>query len=375
MRNIHLSAFLFGMCALVATLAGCAQTSGPVTPSLGPDTTGPATQSLGPSATGPQTSSHALTVPLTAAVRSVTVHHDLSPSSISPEITKTQKVLFVSDAGTDDVYLFKVGTLKHLGTITGFDNPQGACSDNKGNVWITNLDGQDIVEYSHEGVLENTLTDTTGYPVGCAWDSTTGDLAVTNLFDLSSESGAVLIYHHASGSPTAYRNTAQFYYYFAGYDAKGNLFFDGRNGSSGAFMLSELPKGAAKAHSIEIIGGTISFPGTVEWYATGDYLIVGDQLCGDTNAACLYHLTIAHKAGTIAGKTNLKGYTGDNLCDLVQGTEYGTEFLGSDYNYGGSTCTGAPTTSYQWPFPGGKNPSVYSTGPTESEPIGAAVSK
>jgi hypothetical protein len=346
---------------MTAALAGCAQTAAPSTPSLGPD----ATASRAPART--------LSGPATTAVRAVITHHDLSPSWISPE-AKTTEVLFVSDSGTDDVYLFKVGTLKHLGTLTGFAEPQGECSDNKGNVWVTNTDDEDILEYSHAGVLENTLTDTTGYPVGCAWDPTTGNLAVTNIYDLSSEPGAVLVYRHATGSPTAYRSSAQYYYYFAGYDTKGNLFFDGRN-TSGTFVLSELPKGAAKAHSIEVIGGTIYFPGTVEWYATGSYLIVGDQLCGNINAACLYHLTIAKKAGTIAGKTNLKGYTGGHVCELVQGTEYGTQFLGSDYVYSTSTCTGTPSTSYEWPFPAGKNPSLYSTGPTEDAPIGAAVSK
>ncbi len=362
MRNIHLSAYLFGMWALAASLAGCAQTAGPATPSLGPDTTGP--RALARTPIGPSTT----------AVRPVTAHHDVSPTFLSPEISKTEKVLFVTDSGTDDVYLFKVGTLKHLGTITGLDNPQGACSDDKGNVWIANYGAGNILEYSHEGVLENTLTDSTGIPAGCAWDPTTGNLAVTNLVDVSSESGAVLIYPHASGSPTAYRNPNEFSYYFVGYDTKGNLFFDGKN-SSGTFMLSELPKGADKAHSLEVIGGTIYFPGTVEWYAAGNYLIVGDQLCGDTNAACLYHLSIAHNAGTIASKTSLKGYTGDNLCDLVQGTENGTQFLGSDYEHGGSSCVGTASTTYEWPFPAGKNPSLYSTGPTESGPIGAAVSK
>jgi hypothetical protein len=362
MRTVYSFAYLFGICGMTAALAGCSQTASPATPSLGPDATGLKTLTL------------AHTDATTAAVRAVTAHRDLSPSWLSPDVSKKEKVLWVSDAGTGDVYLFKLPALKHAGTITGFDNPQGVCSDDKGNVWITNLDAQDILEYSHEGVIENTLTDSTGYPAGCAWDPMTGNLAVTNLFDVSSEPGAVLVYPHASGSPTAYRNKAQETYYFAGYDAKGNLFFDGRN-SSATFVLSELPKGAAKAHSIEVIGGTIDFPGTVQWYATGNYLIVGDQLCGAINAACLYHITIAHNAGTIAGRTNLKGYTGGNLCDLVQGTQYGTKFFGSDYNGGGSTCTGPASTTYMWAYPAGKDPSVYTTGPAESTPIGAAVSK
>jgi hypothetical protein len=357
MRNVYSFAYFFGICAIAVAATGCGPSAGSGAPAVGHDATIP----------------RSLAGPLTTAVRPVAAHHDLSPSWLSPDVPKATKVLFVTDAGTDDVYLFKLSTLKHLGTITGFDNPQGACSDNKGNVWITNLSGQNIIEYSHEGVLENTLSDTSGYPVGCAWDPTTGNLAVTNIEDVSSAPGTVLVYHHASGSPTAYRNKAQQFNYFAGYDTKGNLFFDGKN-SGDTFMLSELAKGAVKAGSIEIIGGTIYFPGTVEWYATGNYLIVGDQLCGDTNAACLYHLTIAHSAGTIKGKTALKSYTGGSLCDLIQGTEIGSQFVASDYEYG-SPCSGISSTSDTWPFPAGKDPSLYSTEPTESEPIGAAISK
>jgi hypothetical protein len=358
MRTVYSFAYLFGICAMAAAVAGCGPTTGSSTPAVGLDATGP----------------RSLADLHTTAVRAGIAHTDRSPTWLSPDIAKATKVLFVTDAGTNDVYLFKLSTLKHLGTITGFDNPQGACSDNKGNVWVANYGAGNILEYSHEGVLENTLTDSTGYPAGCAWDPTTGNLAVTNLFDASSEPGAVLIYRHASGSPVAYRNKAQSSYYFAGYDTEGNLYFDGKN-ATGDFMLSELPKGAAKAYSIEIIGGTIYFPGMVEWYATGKYLIVGDQSCGDVSAACLYHLTIAHKAGTIAGKTTVRTYKSGNLCDLVQATQDGTQVFGSDYEYGGSTCSGLPSTTYSWPYPAGKDPLVYSTAPTESEPIGAAVSK
>jgi hypothetical protein len=357
MRTVHSFAYLFGICAMAAAVAGCGQGAGSGTPSVGFDATSP----------------RSLSALQTTAVRPGIAQIDHNPTWLSPDIPKATNVLFVTDAGTNDVYLFKLSTLKHLGTITGFSEPQGACSDNKGNVWITNLDGQNILEYSHEGVLENTLTDSTGLPAGCAWDPTTGNLAVTNLYDLSTQPGAVLVYHHASGSPTAYRNKAQYYYYFAGYDTKGNLYVDGKN-TKDAFVLSELPKGAVKPNSIEIIGGTIYFPGTVEWYATGKYLIVGDQLCGDVNASCLFHLTFAHNAGTIKGKTNLKSYTGSSLCDVVQGTESGTQFFASDIE-SGSPCSPISSTTDNWPFPGGKDPSLYSTGPAESEPIGAAISK
>lgn len=343
-----------GICVAIAGLAGCSGGSPPSV--LG--TTNSSAQTVAGGLAGRST---------LLAVRTGAINPDHGASWISPEV-KGKPVLFVSDSSTDDVYLYKLPTLKHVGTLTGFSQPQGECSDTKGNVWIANTGTQQVFEYSHEGVKENILTDSVGYPVGCAWDSTTGNLAVTNLYDISSSPGSVLVYSHASGSPIAYTNPSQILYYFDGYDTKGNLFFDGATSSS--FVLSELPKGAATAHTVQIIGGTIYEPGTVDWYASGNYLIVGDQECGDQGHSCLYRLSIVHKAGTIQGKIKLDGYTGKTTCDVVEGTEWNNKFYGSE----DGSCGSIASTTYIWPFPAGKNPSAYNN-TLDSEAIGAAVSK
>ena len=332
-----------GVYVPIAVLAGCSGGGSP------------------PSGLGP-TSISTLT-----AVRAGSLNPDHGASWVSPEV-KSRPVLFVSDDSTNDVYLFKLPTLKHVGTLTGFSEPQGECSDTKGNVWVTNTGTQQIFEYSHEGVKENILNDTVGYPVGCAWDSTTGNLAVTNLRGVSSSPGSVLVYSHASGSPIAYANPKQSEYFFPSYDPKGNLFVDGFGSST--FILSELPKGAAKAHTVEVIGGTIYFPGTVDWYAAGNYLIVGDQNCGDQDHSCLYRLSIAHKAGTILGKIKLKGYTGKPICDLDQGTEWNNKFYGSDV----TTVAPFPARRTSGPFRAARLHWPTTT-PLISDAIGAAVSK
>ena len=278
-------------------------------------------------------------------------------------------VLFVSDPGTGDVYMYSLPRLESTGTITGFYQPQGECSDSKGNVWVTDANARTIYELSHHGRLENEITDSTGYPVACAWDESTGNLAVMNIFGLASESGEVLVYNRGSGEPQAYQNSDQYFYDFGGYDSGGDLFFDGRD-AGGAFMLSELPNGASSAKTVKVTGGTIYFPGMVEWNAAKKQLIVGDQSCHNAYQSCVYSLKLTQGGAAIAGATQLQGSGGKPICDLVQGAQFGKQLAGSDYNF----CSSAPGTTYVWRYPAGGAP-MYSNSVRNSLPVGAAISK
>ncbi len=281
-------------------------------------------------------------------------------------------LLFVSDSTTAMVYIYQLSTVKVVNTVTGLTDPQGECSDTKGDVWVTDAGVDSIYELSHQGRLENTLTGT-AYPVGCAWDPTTGNLAVMSLFGSGSGSGshgAVTIYpKRARGSSHQYQNPEQYYYNFGGYDTNGDLFFDGRS-ESGAFMLSELPKGAKTALTIAIRGGTIYYPGMVQWDRTNKELIVGDQSCGGTyTASCLYAIQIANKGGTIESTIDLQNSTGGQICDLIQGVIYKGKLAGSDNDI----CGSSPSTTYVWTYPAGGAPTL-SNSSTDSTPVGAAVS-
>lgn len=307
---------------------------------------------------------------MSAARWAAPAHPDLRKSWISAELAHSKTpVLFVSDSGTADVYIYALSTLKVVGTITGFSQPQGECSDGKGNVWITDTNAATIYELSHHGQLDNELSDPDGYPDGCAWDATTGSLAVMNLFGGSGADGSVLVYVKGSGTPTAYTNSSQYYYNFGGYDGAGNLFFDGRD-ENGNFILSELPKGAKSAHTIQVTGGTIYFPGMVQWDSTKKDLIVGDQSCGNVYVSCLYAVKVAKKTGTIDGTTDLLNSAGGQVCDLVQGVEFGGQIAGSDNDF----CGSGASTTYLWPYPAGGNPTKYNDG-TDSTPVGATISQ
>lgn len=298
-------------------------------------------------------------------------HPDTRKTWISGELAKTKApVLFVSDSGSADVYIYSLPALKLVGTITGFSQPQGECSDSKGNVWVTDTNAQTIYELDHHGRLENELSDTTGYPVGCAIDPSSGTLAVTNLFGTGSASGNVLMYSGGSQSGGPFQNASQFLYNFASYDGSGNLFFDGRD-AGGNFMLSELPKGALKARTVKVSGGTIYFPGMVQWISTKHDLIVGDQSCDNAYQSCLYSVAISKSGGAIIkGKIELQNPSGGHVCDLVQGVKNGNDIDGSDFNFCGS---GSSATEI-WPYPGGGSP-TDSNDTTDSVPVGAAISK
>ena len=282
---------------------------------------------------------------------------------------KQSPVLFVSDSGTADVYIYSLPALKVVATITGFSQPQGLCSDEKGNVWIADTNSKVIYELSHHGRLENELTDTDGSPVACAWDATTGNLAVMNLFGTASNSGSVLVYAPGSQTPASYTNPAQYYYNFGGYDMNGNLFFDGRD-ANGGFMLSELRKGETSANTIALSGGSVDFPGMVEWNGAKHDLIVGDQSCGGGYQSCLYAVSVTSKGGRITGQTRLQNASGGQVCDFIQGVLFDNGVAGSDFDF----CDSTPSLTALWPYPAGGAPTSYNE-KTDSVPVGAAVSK
>ncbi len=306
------------------------------------------------------------------ARRPPALHRDRHRSAFSPDAATKAPLLFVSDSGTADVYIYKPPSLKVVATITGFSQPQGECSDNKGNVWIADTNARIMYELSHHGHLVNELADSMGYPVACASDPTTHNLAVMNLFGTGSTSGAILVYANGSGTPTVYTNPAVYAYYFAGYDRSGNLFFDGLD-DNGNFLLSELTKGASSAQTITLNGGTIYFPGMVEWNSAKGDLVVGDQSCGNAYVSCVYAVTISKSGGTIGAKTELQNSAGEPVCDLVQGALSGksnSEIAGSDLDF----CGSASSATYLWRYPGGGPPTASNTS-TDSAPVGAAISR
>jgi len=290
-----------------------------------------------------------------------------APERQSESAGVTGRRLFISDAGTGELYLYDVPSLKLFTILQGFARPQGECADNKGDVWVTDGEAAEIYELDYQGRTTKSVSDTTGFPDGCAWDPKTGNLAVFNYLGTQSKAGAVLVYHRGFGTPNTYTNPNQFFYDFGGYDAAGNLFFDGAN-TQGKFMLSELPLNATSARTIAVSGDKIYSAGMVQWDAASNYLDVGDQKCANGSSSCLYQMEVSRKRATIKNKITLENHTGTQVCDLVEGVISHGELFGSDNDY----CGSAPSATYGWSYPSGGNPKNYRGG-NDSMPIGAAI--
>ena len=139
-------------------------------------------------------------------------------------------------------------------------------------------------------------------------------------------------------------------------------------------MLAELPSGSTVIHQITITGGTIHYPGMVEWYKDGHYLAVGDRHCDTPRTTCVYHVSISGSTGTITGKTKFKAYNGHVICDMAQGAigASGEKFLaGGDDE---SACGYATSSVNRWAYPAGGLP-TNSNHATLTHPFGTAISK
>lgn len=279
-----------------------------------------------------------------------------SASWMAPHLEK-RDLLYLSDDGDGNVYVYSFPDAKLEGTLTGLSFPAGECVDGAGDVWIVEEGPNEIVEYAHGGSVPiATLTDPNNAPEGCAVDPTTGNLAVANTQTLSAGAGSVAVYPDAKGAPTLYTDSQMKFVLFVAYDDKGNLYANGVD-SSLSYQLAQLRKGAGAltpiAFNQKIVQAT-----NIQW--DRNYLAVGDGggLLG-TSAPVIYHVKVAHAAGKVVGATSLSGTTG-----VFQFFIQGNTFIGP--NLGNEDVM-------LWKYPAGGAPTKSIGG--FNDPFGSAVSK
>jgi DNA-binding beta-propeller fold protein YncE len=277
---------------------------------------------------------------------------DRTPSQMTPN-ARNNDLLYVSDAESNDVtvYAYPKGTL--MGTLRGFAEPQGECSDKHGNVWIVNTGTGNLIEYAHGGTTPIAIVSDPGYyPAGCAIDPTTGNLAVANIASATpGNEGNVAIFAGGQGSPIYYTPANVMRDYFCAYDADGNLYVDGQSGPSSGFGFAELRHGSAAFTSVTL-DRNVSFPGAVQW--DGRHVAIGDQR---TNV--IYRVKVSGSKGTVAGTTTLSGAS-----DVIQFWKLGSKVVGADSEF---AFVGF------WKYPAGGSPTKKITDEV-FKPVGATVS-
>jgi hypothetical protein len=239
--------------------------------------------------------------------------------SVPPNCCAHTKTLFISNALNGTVQMFRFPSNKYIGQVAappeGFGLPEGMCNDDKGDVYIANSGEYTIDEYSHDGTFVRALPEPGESSISCAFDRSTGDLAVSNETNVENGPGSVTVYKKATGSPTTYTSSEFAHIYFLDYMGKtGVLYFDGTNNSN-QFVYGSLRKGKIKL--IPIIGETIKYGGTVAYSAKTHSMNVGDQL-----AEVLYQVSAT---GRITGSTPLPGSK-----DVLVGTIQGGRFVAPD---------------------------------------------
>lgn len=289
-----------------------------------------------------------------------------APSSIAPPsgnaasapTTTATRLLYVSDLENSVVDLYSVPSLKLVGKLKGFFEPQGECTNAAGDVWIVDTGYQTILEYAPGAKKPMaTLDDYLGYPASCAVNPVNGDLAVTNEFANSGPSD-VIVYTNASGTPQSFRDDEQQIDDFAAYDDKGNLYVSGAT-TKGVYVLSRLRAGTKTLSSMKIAGATIHEAGTVLW--NGGKLILGDQACNGGTKSCLYVATVSGGTANVTSSIAL-----GRSCDVAQLALYDGALYG-----GNGECTHHSSTVDAWSYPAGNRESAV-TG--VRAPIGAAIS-
>jgi hypothetical protein len=270
---------------------------------------------------------------------------------IKPNCCDYIRTLFITDFAANAVQMFAFPSNAYMGQLSpppeGFSAPAGACSDNKGNVFITNSQNETIDEFAHDGKYLKTLHDSGQYPIACAFDRTTGKLAVSNSTTTSQGQGSISIYGDAKGRPTVHSDPDIQKMFYLGYQGDtGVLFVDGQGNSGYASLYGGILK------NIKISGATIGFPGTVAYSEVTRTMNIGDQI-----AKVLYQVS---PTGHLTHPMQLT-----NSGDIIQGTIKGPRFVGPDGGSGGVEI-------YKYPQGGTPESTIYGY---FTEPFGSAISQ
>ncbi len=266
---------------------------------------------------------------------------------------------------TVDIYSWQ--SWKQVGTITGFLQPWGLCTDKAQHVYVVDLNTSGIYEFTHRGTGPiKTLFDPYAAPWGCAVDPRTGNLAVSDWFENVGNAGIVIF---SSGSITEYKSTNASGFDWLGYDDDGNLFVSGLLSNSEGEAFWEIPAGSMTFTQISLPLSVYADSG-VQW--DGKYMAVGDAF-----HKSIHQLAVSGSTATLEGTTSLH-ITNDLYADFYvprfgSDSQQGTRVAVSDF---GITRSGQPYYIGKFLYPGGGSAIKLIQTPTGSDSAeGIVVSK
>ncbi|MBV9648310.1 MAG: hypothetical protein JO043_12645 [Candidatus Eremiobacteraeota bacterium] len=210
--------------------------------------------------------------------------------------SKSKRLLYISDVFGNVVYVFNYPKLTPAGVLTGFSQPEGLCTDQQGDVWVTSTLDSQLIEYAHGAKTpKQTLKDPNQAPADCSVDPKSGDLAVTNIIDNEGGPGSVSIYKNAAGKPKIYGDAAFSREFYLSYDDHGTIWVDGQD-SNGAFVYASFAHGTFT--NVTLRGGVINDAGGVAF-------VDGHVTVGDQQGAGGYSIVYQTSGSTITGSTPL----------------------------------------------------------------------
>lgn len=215
----------------------------------------------------------------------------------------SEDLLYVAELHKISVFSYPDG--RRVGELHLRYDTYGLCSDPNGDIFVAA--GEKILEYAHGGTTPiRTLKSKFGIALQCAFDPTSGNLAVVSTINTGPE--AVVIYQSVTGKAKSYEDYGPFYNIDdCAYDGNGNLFVTGtpavRRPHSGA--LGELPKGAGAFVNYDLrLKSKYSLLVAIQW--DGTYVTVQESP-PDRHGALLDRIAIADGKAKVASRTKLAG--------------------------------------------------------------------
>jgi hypothetical protein len=270
---------------------------------------------------------------------------------------KKGDLLYVTDEGNYHVYVYDYPSGTLVGTLdAAYGSPAGLCVDKKGHIFVTEYNGQEVLEFAHGGTTPIASLYDPGQPIGCAIDPTTGNLAVANEMSPSGGYGNIAIFTKAKGTAKTYTDwSAMELPYWLSYDNAGNLFIDGEFIQSGFhFVFVELRPGSSGKFTTLSMPYPPGSPNGVQW--DGKYITLGNT---DNVNGLIFQLTLSGSQLTVVGTTQLSGYSRmptywiDGTTNK-QGKQGKTVIAtsGGDFGFFKYPAGGSPTASFtqNWPW-------------------------